>query len=234
MKYVFLKRFFDIIFSLVLLIFLTPVFICVCVILKFSDDGLVFFNQKRIGYKNSLFYIFKFTTMIKESEKLGMGNITVRGDSRVTKFGKFLRFSKINELPQLFNVLSGQMSFIGPRPLPRKSFLKYSENIQKKIYNQKPGISGISSLIFRDEELIVSKVNESGIDINTFYINCIYPYKGLLELWYQKNISFKTDFILILITCYSVIFPSKDSMIYKIFNDLPIKPSELLINKNEK
>ena len=116
------NRLFDIIFACVLIIILFPIFIIVIPILKFSNEGEVFYLQKRIGFKNKFFKIFKFSTMLKNSENMGSGSITLRNDYRVTKIGKFLRKTKINELPQVFNVFIGDMSFVGPRPLLKVSF----------------------------------------------------------------------------------------------------------------
>ena len=148
------------------------------------------------------------------------GYITVKNDPRVTFVGGFLRKSKINELPQLFNIFLGHMSVIGPRPVMRVSFESYPENIQKVIYNVKPGLSGIGSIIFRDEEEIISKVKTEGGDIWNFYKNTIYPFKGRLELWYQKKKSLILDLQLIILTAFVIIFP--DSRISeKWFKDLP-------------
>ena len=134
--------------------------------------------------------------------------------------GGFLRKSKINELPQLFNIFLGHMSVIGPRPVMRISFESYPENIQKVIYNVKPGLSGIGSIIFRDEEDIITKVKTDGGDALDFYKNTIYPFKGCLELWYQKKKSFILDLQLIFLTIWVILFPS--SKLYeKWFKDLP-------------
>ena len=126
--YIHIKRFFDVIFSVILIILLLPIFIPVALILLFSDENQVFYMQNRVGYNNKEFKIFKFATMLKNSMKMGSGSITLRNDPRVTKFGSFLRISKINELPQVFNVLIGDMSFVGPRPLLRSTFDLYENN----------------------------------------------------------------------------------------------------------
>lgn len=148
------------------------------------------------------------------------GFITVKNDPRLTFMGGFLRKSKINELPQLFNIFLGHMSVIGPRPVMRVSFESYPENIQKVIYNVKPGLSGIGSIIFRDEEEIITEVKTNGGDIWDFYKNTIYPFKGSLELWYQKKKSFILDLQLIFLTVWVIVFPN--SRIYeKWFKDLP-------------
>src|SRR5690606_26719993 len=111
--------FFDIVFSFLALLLLSPLLIPIILLLKFTGEGEVFYLQKRMGFRNKEFYIWKFATMLKNSPNMGSGDVTTRNDPRVTPMGKFLRMSKINELPQLINILKGDMSFVGPRPLMR-------------------------------------------------------------------------------------------------------------------
>ena len=212
------KRFLDIIVSLISLIILLPIFTIVIIILLLSAEGEVFYFQERIGLNNSKFKIWKFATMLKNSLNLGSGSITLEDDFRVTKPGKFLRKTKINELPQLINILKGDISLVGPRPLVEQSFKMYSEEIQSKLYKVKPGLTGIGSIVFRDEESLISN-NKDG-DIYEFYKKVISPYKGELEMWYQKNRSFSLDIQLILITAWTVIF-SKSKLYEKWFKGLP-------------
>ena len=158
--------------------------------------------------------------MLKNSSKMEGGYITVKNDPRVTFMGGFLRKSKINELPQLINILKGEMSIVGPRPVMKESFNSYPEYIKSKIYNVKPGLTGIGSIIFRDEEEIITKQNDMGLDSLSFYKNKIYPFKGEVELWYQNNKSLRLDIFLIFITAWVIIFPSSE--IYNsFFKDLP-------------
>jgi lipopolysaccharide/colanic/teichoic acid biosynthesis glycosyltransferase len=203
---------------MIAIILLMPLFIPIIFILRFSDEGEVFYYQDRIGYKNSNFKIIKFATMLKNSMKMGAGSITLRNDPRVTKFGKFLRKSKINELPQLFNIFKGDISIVGPRPLVKNTFFLYSNYIQSKIYNVKPGLTGIGSIIFRDEELLISNCKDE--NPHDFYKRVISPLKGDLEMWYQNNKSFTTDILIILITGWVVLFP-KSKIYNKIFKNLP-------------
>ena len=214
------KRFLDIIVSLVVLIILFPLFVTVIIILRLTAEGEVFYFQERIGLNNSRFYIWKFATMLKNSMKMGSGSITLKNDYRVTKFGKFLRKTKINELPQIINILKGDISIVGPRPLVTKTFEAYSDEVQLKIYNVKPGLTGIGSIIFRDEESIISAVNEE--DPHEFYRKVIAPYKGELEMWYQKYNSFILDLQLIFMTAWVILFP-KSRLYEKWFKDLPIR-----------
>ena len=216
--YKFFKRSLDIVVSFVALVILLPFFIPIIIILKFTAEGEVFYFQERIGINNSKFPIFKFATMLKNSMNMGSGSITLQNDFRVTFIGKFLRKTKINELPQIINVLKGDMSLVGPRPLVAKTFSAYNEDVQSNIYNVKPGITGIGSILFRDEESIVSAVlNEDPFE---FYKRVIAPYKGEVEMWYQKNASFYLDIQLILITSWVILSP-KTRLYEKWFSNLP-------------
>ena len=215
--YIYIKRFFDILFSLLALIVLLPVFIPIIIILLLTGEHEVFYRQDRVGYKNSIFGIWKFATMQKNSPNMGSKDLTIRNDSRVTPVGKFLRRSKINELPQLINILNGDMSFTGPRPLMKSGFDRYSEEMKVRVYNVKPGLTGIGSIIFRDEELIITK---SKLSPHECYEKIILPDKGVLEVWYQQHVSFFTDFMLLFLTAWYIIFPHS-KLVYKIFPSLP-------------
>lgn len=209
----------DVIFSTLALILLLPLFIPISLLLLFTAEGKVLYFQERLGYKNKPFKIWKFATMLKNSLQMGSGSITLKDDFRVTKVGKFLRKTKINELPQIVNILKGDISFVGPRPLVQSTFDAYSNQIQENIYNVKPGLTGIGSIVFRDEETMISSVINS-IDPHTYYRNTIATYKGKLELWYQSNQSFLTDLKIILITAWVILFP-ESQLVYKWFKDLP-------------
>ena len=214
----FLKRLLDIIVSLIALIILIPVFVPIIIILKFSAEGEVFYFQERYGINNSKFQIWKFATMIKNSMNLGAGSITLQNDPRVTKIGFILRKTKINELPQIINILKGDISLVGPRPLVAKTFSAYNEEVQSKIYNVKPGLTGIGSIIFRDEESIISAVTDE--DPHEFYKRVLAPYKGKLEIWYQSNNSFFLDLQLIFMTAWVILVP-KSKLYETWFKNLP-------------
>jgi lipopolysaccharide/colanic/teichoic acid biosynthesis glycosyltransferase len=216
--YEFFKRLLDVVVSLVSLIILLPVFIPIIIILKFTAEGEVFFFQERIGINNSRFQIWKFATMLKNSMDMGSGSITLQNDFRVTKTGVFLRKTKINELPQIINILKGDISLVGPRPLVTKTFSAYNEDVQSNIYNVKPGLTGIGSIIFRDEESIISAV--TGEDPHDFYKRVIAPYKGELEMWYQEHRSLYLDFQLIFMTAFVILVPAT-RLYEKWFKDLP-------------
>lgn len=215
--YKYVKRFFDILFSLIALVISLPVFIPIIILLLLTGEHEVFYKQQRVGYKNKLFGIYKFATMLKNSPNMGLKDVTVRKDPRITAVGRFLRQSKLNELPQLLNIFLGDMSFVGPRPLMKSGFERYSQELQSKVYNVPPGLTGIGSVVFRDEELIVTK---SILPPHETYSQLIAPHKGALELWYQAHRNFGTDFMILFLTGWYVFFP-KSNLVYKIFPSLP-------------
>ena len=214
------KRIFDIASASIAFIVLAPLLIPIAISLRLTAEGEVFYLQERIGLNQKPFMIYKFATMLNNSSKMEGGIITTQNDPRVTFMGVFLRKSKINELPQLLNILIGDMSVVGPRPVMKVSFEAYPSKIQKVIYNVKPGLTGIGSIIFRDEEELISNVKNNGGDTWEFYKNTIYPFKGEVEIWYQKNKSFFLDIKLIFITAW-VIFSSNSKIYEKLFKTLP-------------
>jgi len=223
--YIFIKRLIDLVIAGITFILMLPLFIPIVIALKLTGEGEVFYYQKRIGLKNTNFDIWKFATMLKNSPNMGSGSITLRDDPRVTTVGKWLRITKLNEIPQIINVLKGDMSIVGPRPLVDRTFNAYSKEIQGKVYDSKPGITGIGSLIFRDEESLISN---STLDPHEFYELHIAPYKGALEMWYQENKSIMTDLTLIFLTAWVIVF-SSSKLPYQVLKNLPQKPKELLI-----
>jgi lipopolysaccharide/colanic/teichoic acid biosynthesis glycosyltransferase len=221
--YQIIKRIFDILSSTIALAILSPLLIPIAIGLKLTGEGYVWYFQERVGFKNKLFNIYKFATMLKDSPNMAGGLITTKKDPRLTPLGGFLRSTKINELPQLINILNGDMSVVGPRPLMPKSFATYSVEVQKVIYNVKPGLTGIGSIIFRDEETLITEVRDNGGNAWDFYQNKIYPFKGKVEQWYQEHQGFYTDFMCIFLTAWVIIFP-KSNLIYKVFPTLPHRP----------
>ncbi len=220
--YRFLKRILDLTISIVALILLSPFLIPIIILLKLTGEGEVWYKQNRVGHKNQNFKIWKFATMLKNSPNMGTGSLTVRDDPRVTPMGKYLRKSKVNELPQIINVLKGDMSIVGPRPQMKVDFDVYPENVQATIYNEKPGITSIGSIIFRDEEKLMTDTDRP---IKEYYADVIAPYKGKLELWYQERASIFNDIKIIFLTAWSILFP-ESKLVRKLFKGLPT--SELL------
>tara|TARA_B100000795_G_scaffold190042_1_gene144727 strand:+ start:950 stop:1621 length:672 start_codon:yes stop_codon:yes gene_type:complete len=218
--YQFIKRIVDVIFSLLLLMVLSPLLIPIIIGLKLTGENYIWYKQTRVGYKNKKFLIWKFATMLKDSPNMGGGIMTTKRDPRITPMGGFLRTSKINELPQLINILLGHMTLIGPRPVMPISFNAYPDRVREVIYNVRPGLTGIGSIVFRNEEELITQVKESGGDTWAFYTEKIYPFKGELEDWYQQNVSFITDLKLFFLTAW-IIFSPKSQLHKKVLKGLP-------------
>lgn len=215
-------RFFDLCFSILGLIALSPVFLVVAVILRFTGEGEIFYRQSRIGQFGEEFEILKFATMLKNSPNIGSGTITSKNDPRILPVGRILRKTKINELPQLINVVMGEMSLIGPRPHVERDLSGVSPDVLKRVLTLKPGLSGVGSLVFRNEEQILQMFE----DPRLFYDNELAPYKAELEIWFLKNQGKKIYFSLILATLLSLIFDEKKVIAF-FFKDIPAIPVRL-------
>ena len=218
--YFFFKRLIDIFVGTIGLVLLAPLFLPIIIALRLTGEGEVFYRQNRVGFRNQTFQIWKFATMLKNSPNLGTGSLTLRNDPRVTLLGQYLRKSKINELPQLLNLLTGDMSLVGPRPQMKVDFEAFPTDVQEVIYNVRPGITGIGSIVFRDEERLLSV---PGRDPRLFYVEHIAPYKGTVELWYQQYVSFWTDLRLVLLTVWVILKP-ESNLHFRVFRDLPELP----------
>lgn len=217
-----LIRFFDVVLSGLALIVLSPLLIPIVLFLKFSGEGEIFFLQERVGKNREMFKLFKFVTMLKDSPSMGTGTVTMKNDPRVLPAGKFLRKTKINELPQLLNVFIGHMSLVGPRPQAPRCFDAFPVESQDIIVQVKPGLSGIGPIVFRGEEDIL----EGHIGTLDFYDNVIGPYKGKVEAWYVEKQGLIAYFALILLTVWVVFFPKSD-LIWRAFKSLPTPPDNL-------
>jgi len=213
------KRVFDIFGALLLLLILSPLIFLTAFLLLLLNRNIIY-AKPRIGFQSKSFTIFKFVTMIPNSHNMTYGTMTIGNDPRITPIGRILRKLKIDELPQLWNVLKGDMSFTGPRPLDKSEFDCYSDEVKNKIYSVKPGITGIGSIIFRNEDKILS---HPSISPSVLYKELIAPYKGQLELWYLENQSFYVDFMLLILTLVAIFVPN-NGLVYKVFPSLPVKP----------
>lgn len=197
MKYMkYFKRTFDLVCTVPGLILLTPLFLVVSLLIKLDDGGSVFFRQERIGYNGKPFKMWKFRTMIIDAEKKGM-QITVGNDPRITKIGGLLRKTKLDELPQLINVVLGQMSLVGPRPEVAKYVNLYNED-QRQVLKLKPGITDPASIKFRSENEFLAAAKEP----EKVYIENIMPEKIKINLQYASRASLFTDFLVILRTIF--------------------------------
>jgi lipopolysaccharide/colanic/teichoic acid biosynthesis glycosyltransferase len=217
-----MQRFFDIVFSGLAILVLSPLLVPIAIGLRLTGEGEVFFLQNRVGKGGKPFTLYKFATMLKNSPNIGTGTVTVRGDPRILPMGHFLRKTKINELPQLLNILFGHMSVIGPRPQTQRCFDAFTRASQNAIIQVRPGLSGIGSIIFSDEENLL----HGQADSVRFYDEVIAPYKGALEEWFVVNQSLHTYFKLIGLTVCVVLF-SDSGLVWRVFRALPRPPVQL-------
>lgn len=205
-----IKRIFDIAMSIVGILLLFPIMIVVSILIKVTSRGPILFKQRRLTKDMKEFTIYKFRSMRTDFDKDGKG-IQVKGSSNaITPIGKVIRKTKLDELPQLFNILVGDMSFIGPRPeLPRR--LKYYSEEDKEMFKVRSGISSPASIVFSDEEYLMNQVR----DPEKFYIEQIMPYKIKLNRYYVKNRSFWGDIYLIIATFLKILNKVDDKGIVK-------------------
>ncbi len=218
-----MTRILDILFSSLALLLLSPLLIPIAVLLRLTGEGEIFFCQQRVGKDGKPFGLLKFATMLKNSPHMATGTVTLKHDPRVLPVGRFLRKTKINELPQLLNILKGDMSLIGPRPQTQRCFDAFPNESQKAIQQVRPGLSGIGSIIFRNEEELMDQAD----DADRFYDEVIMPYKGKLEEWYVANQSLLLYLQLIFLTAWVVVFP-KSELYRKWLKGLPESPEGLL------
>lgn len=215
-------RFLDILLSGLALLVLSPLLVPIMIVLRLSGEGEVFYLQNRVGRGGKLFGVYKFATMLKNSPSIGTGTVTVKNDPRVLPLGRLLRKTKINELPQLFNILIGDMSLVGPRPQTQRCFDAFPEASQARIVQVRPGLSGIGSIVFRDEEDMMHASGEP----ERFYDEVIMPYKGRLEEWFVVNQGLWTYLMCILVTIWVVFFP-RSPLVWRVFPTLPVPPAEI-------
>jgi len=218
-----MTRLFDLILSSATLVALIPFVAPIVLILSFTGEGKIFYMQERIGKGKKRFNLLKFATMLENSPNLPGGDITSGTDPRVLPVGKFLRKTKLNELPQLMNILFGDISIVGPRPLTPRNFEYYNKETQDAIAKIKPGLTGVGSIVFRDEESIIKNSSKSPLDC---YKEDITPYKGELEKWFSQNQSLYLYFLLIFLTAWVVFFP-KSGIVWKFFSSLPAPPDKI-------
>ena len=200
MEYKVLKRFLDLLFSFFLIIFLIPLFLIIGIVIKLNSKGTIIYSQKRIGKENKTFACYKFRTMHPQAKyllkKILLQNPNFRNefenkrkitnDPRITNIGKFLRFTSLDELPQIFNVLKGEMSFIGPRPIVKSEIKKYGKNF-KKAFSVKPGISGLWQVSGRNKLSYNKRIE--------------------LDIFYSDNINLLLDIKIFIKTIIVILFP---------------------------
>lgn len=213
---------FDIIISSVAVVIFTPILLPIMLALRLTGEGEVFYRQTRVGRNGRCFELLKLATMLRASPTIGAGEITLKNDPRILPFGRFLRKAKLNELPQILNVLKGDMSLVGPRPMVPSTFALYPEHAKPVIYAVRPGLTGIGSIVFRDEERYLSRLD----DVRTVYREIIIPYKADLECWFVAHSSLSLYFKIITVTAWVLMFPNS-SLVSAAFKGLPDAPDTL-------
>lgn len=211
-----IKRSLDVALSAAGLLILGPLLLAVMALLRLTGEGEVFFRQERIGYRNQPFRIVKFVTMLRVAANPGIADYIVGEDPRILPFGRHLRKSKINELLQLWDVLCGRMSLVGPRPQMHRVHSLYPVEYARVLDTVRPGITGVGSIVFRDEEAILA----AATDRDLCYAGQIVPYKARLEAWYVANRTIALDMALIGLTVWYLLFPASTAI-------MAILPAEL-------
>lgn len=193
------KRLFDVVVSAIMLVGLSPVFLILAIAIKLDSNGPVFFRQERITQYGKVFRIFKFRTMVNNAEKIGT-QVTVNNDARITKVGSFIRNCRLDEIPQLLNILNGDMSFVGTRPEVKKYVDAYTPEMKATLLLP-AGVTSLASIKYKDEAELLSKSD----DADSTYINEILPEKMQYNLQSIKDFSFVDDIMLMLKTVRAVI-----------------------------
>jgi lipopolysaccharide/colanic/teichoic acid biosynthesis glycosyltransferase len=191
-----IKRFCDLLCSLFGILVFTPLMLAVALIIKLTSQGPVLYSQARVGLNEKIFRVCKFRTMVDRAESMGT-SVTTGIDPRITPIGRFLRKTKLDELPQLFNVLKGDMSFVGPRPYVPEIIAKYTPEM-RQIFAVRPGITSVATLHFRHEETILSGVS----DPDRFYDEVVVPLKVELAMEHVRRHSFWFDLLILLQTVW--------------------------------
>lgn len=212
------KRCCDLVCSGVGIVTLAPLMLIVALMIKMTSQGPVLYTQARVGFGEKIFRVYKFRTMVDKADTLGT-SVTTEIDPRITPIGRFLRRTKLDELPQLFNVFWGDMSFVGPRPDVPEITAKYTPEM-KKVFAVRPGITSLATLHFRDEEAILSRVP----DPDRFYDEIVVPFKVELSMEHVRRCSFAFDLSVLLQTVWALtplakIWPVKELEIVKAFRE---------------
>lgn len=198
-----IKRIFDIIASLILLIILSPIMIILAIVIKIDSKGPVFYRQERVTKYGKVFRIFKFRTMLQNADKMGT-LITLGEDERITRVGKKIRKCRLDEIPQLFNILKGEMSFVGTRPEVKKYVDRYSDEMKATLLMQ-AGVTSRASIEYKDEDEILNTFLKKGESVDDIYINRILPEKMKWNLEYIKKFNFIEDIKIMLNTVINIL-----------------------------
>ena len=199
----FLKRIFDIIFSTILLIVLSPILIILAIAIKIDSKGPIFYRQERITQYGKIFKIFKFRTMIFNADKIG-ALVTTKNDSRITRVGNIIRKCRLDEIPQLINILVGDMTFVGTRPEVKKYVERYTDEMKATLL-MPAGVTSIASIKYKNEDEIIGKYIEQGEDIDDIYVNRVLPEKMKYNVDYVKKFTIFQDILICVQTVNEVL-----------------------------
>ena len=199
----FLKRLFDIIFSTILLIVLSPILIILAIAIKIDSKGPIFYRQERITQYGKIFKIFKFRTMIFNADKIG-ALVTTKNDSRITRVGNIIRKCRLDEIPQLINILVGDMTFVGTRPEVKKYLERYTDEMKATLL-MPAGVTSIASIKYKNEDEIIGKYIEQGEDIDDIYVNRVLPEKMKYNVDYVKKFTIFQDILICVQTVNEVL-----------------------------
>lgn len=198
-----MKRIFDIFFSLIILIIVSPIILILAIAIKLDSKGPVFYRQERVTTNGKIFKIFKFRTMVQNADKIGT-LVTIGNDARITRVGKLIRKIRLDELPQLINIIKGEMSFVGTRPEVKKYVDKYSDEMKATLL-MPAGVTSIASIKYKDEDEILDKSVKNGKDVDTAYVEDVLPGKMKYNLEYIKKFSILRDFKICIDTVIGVL-----------------------------
>ena len=199
----FLKRLFDIIFSTILLIVLSPILIILAIAIKIDSKGPIFYRQERITQYGKIFKIFKFRTMIFNADKIG-ALVTTKNDSRITRVGNIIRKCRLDEIPQLINILVGDMTFVGTRPEVKKYVERYTDEMKATLL-MPAGVTSIASIKYKNEDEIIGKYIEQGENIDDIYVNRVLPEKMKYNIEYVKKFTIFQDILICVQTVNEVL-----------------------------
>ena len=203
----FVKRLLDVIFGAILLVLFSPIFLILAIVIKIDSKGPVFYRQERVTIYNRTFRIFKFRTMVQDADKIGP-LATVENDKRVTRVGRIIRKVRLDEFPQLINIIVGDMSFVGTRPEVRKYVDAYDDEMKATLL-MRAGVTSYASIVFKDEDQIIKKYVNKNHDVDDVYVDKILPLKMQINLKYLRDFSVLTDFKICVLTVISVLIPKK-------------------------
>ena len=205
----FVKRLLDVIFGAILLVLFSPIFLILAIVIKIDSKGPVFYRQERVTIYNRTFRIFKFRTMVQNADKIGP-LATVENDKRVTRVGRIIRKVRLDEFPQLINIIVGDMSFVGTRPEVRKYVDAYDDEMKATLL-MRAGVTSYASIVFKDEDQIIKKYVNKNHDVDDAYVHKVLPIKMKMNLEYIRKFNVFYDIIIVMWTALAVFGLKKDN-----------------------